>query len=179
MPVLGCEELTDLRNVRLEVEALAVRWAVQNRDEAFLSDLDEHMALLEETERVDDTKGHIKANYGFHLRIYHQSKSAVLIDVINSLWLRVSPHLYQLEGEGQYKDSNKHHRKIIEMIHKGDAQGASEALANDLSDGYDVLVRKLGPPVYPALPIYRINGGIFIKKMSLIFDQISVIFFVN
>lgn len=146
VPILGYEELTDLRNVRLEIEVLAVKWAVQNRDEDFLSDLNELMALLEETERVDDTKSHIKANYGFHLRIYQQSKSAVLIDVINTLWLRVSPHLYQLDGEDQYKVSNKHHRKIIEMIHKGDAQGASEALVNDISDAYDVLVRKLNEP---------------------------------
>ena len=35
VPALGYEELTDLRNVRLEVEALAVRWAVRNRDDSF------------------------------------------------------------------------------------------------------------------------------------------------
>ncbi len=34
VPSLGYEELTDLRDVRLEVEVLAVKWALQNRNDA-------------------------------------------------------------------------------------------------------------------------------------------------
>ena len=146
VPALGYEELTDLRNVRLEVEALAVRWAVRNRDEVFLSDLEELLMKLESTQRSSDVRGYIKANYEFHHRLYVQSKSAVLIEIINTLWLRVSPHLYQLEREDQYKVSNQHHKQIVHMIRIGDEQGASEALENDISDAYDVLVGAIFEP---------------------------------
>ncbi len=143
VPVLDYDELTDLRNVRVEIEALAVGWAVKNRDDAFLSDLDVLLKRLETTERSGDVPSYIKTNYEFHLRLYQQSKSPVLVEVIDTLWLRVSPHLYRLEYEDQYKVSNIHHRDIVQAIRLGDAQAASEALASDLSDAYDVLVRML------------------------------------
>ncbi len=143
VPVLSFEELTDLRNVRVEIEALAVRWAVQNRDDAFLAELDVLLERLESTERSGDVHSYIKTNYEFHLRLYQQSGSPVLTEVIDTLWLRVSPHLYRLEHEDQYKVSNVHHRDIVESVRRGDAEAASDALVADLSDAYDVLVRAL------------------------------------
>ena len=143
VPVLDHDELSDLRNVRVEIEALAVRWAVKNRDDAFLSDLDSLLDQLETTEQSGDVARYIKTNYEFHLRLYQQSRSPILIEVIDTLWLRVSPHLYQLEHADQYKVSNIHHRDIVEAIRQGDASAASKALAADLSDAYDVLVRML------------------------------------
>ncbi|MDG1458359.1 MAG: GntR family transcriptional regulator [Pseudoprimorskyibacter sp.] len=143
VPVLGYEELTDLRDVRLEIETLAVRWAVRNRDEAFVADLVDLLDRLEKTERSGDVSGYIKTNYEFHLRLYQQSHSPVLSDIIDTLWLRVSPHLYQLDRESQYKVSNSHHRKIVQSVRDGDEKAASEALFEDITDAYDVLVRAL------------------------------------
>ncbi|MFK7870889.1 MAG: GntR family transcriptional regulator [Roseobacter sp.] len=143
VPALGYDELTDLRNVRVEIESLALRWAVKNRDAAFLSDLERLLERLETSAQSGDVPSYIKTNYEFHLRLYKQSRSPVLIEVIDTLWLRVSPHLYQLEHEDQYTVSNIHHRNIVEAIGTGNEQAASEALAADLSDAYDVLVRML------------------------------------
>lgn len=143
VPVLGYDELTDLRNVRTEIESLAVRWAVKNRDKAFLTELDALLERLEKTERSGEVAAYVKTNYEFHFRLYQQSRSPILTEVIDTLWLRVSPHLYQLEKEDQYKISNIHHRKIVQSIHQGDADAASEALIADLSDAYEVLVRVL------------------------------------
>ena len=143
VPSLGNEELTDLRNVRLEVEALAVEWAVVNRDDAFVADLEKLLKRLETTELSGDVQGYIKANYEFHLRIYQQSNSPVLIDIINTLWLRVSPHLYQLERENQYKVSNIHHRKIVRAVREGNEATAKQELVLDISEAYEVLVRTL------------------------------------
>jgi DNA-binding GntR family transcriptional regulator len=143
VPSLGYQELTDLRDVRLEVEALAVKWAVQNRNDAFVADLEALLERLEETEQSGNVSGYIKTNYEFHLKLYQQSHSPVLIDIIDTLWLRVSPHLYQLERESQYKVSNSHHRKIVHCVREGDAKGASDALVEDITDAYDVLVRTM------------------------------------
>ncbi|MEW7008435.1 GntR family transcriptional regulator [Lentilitoribacter sp. EG35] len=143
VPSLGYEELTDLRDVRLEVEVLAVKWALQNRNDAFIADLEALLERLEKTEQSGNIRGYIKTNYEFHLRLYQQSHSPVLIDIVDTLWLRVSPHLYQLERESQYKVSNSHHRKIVHYVREGDVKGASDALVDDISDAYDVLVRTM------------------------------------
>ena len=143
VPSLGYEELTDLRVVRLEVETLAVKWALANRDDAFVTDLEKLLKRLETTERSSDVQGHIKANYEFHLRIYQQSHSPVLIGIINTLWLRVSPQLYQLERENHYEVSNIHHRKIVRAIREDDEATATQELVLDISGAYEVLVRTL------------------------------------
>ncbi|MDT2032172.1 GntR family transcriptional regulator [Planktomarina sp.] len=143
VPALGYEELTDLRDVRLEVEALAVRWAVRNRDDNFVAELDALLERLEASERSSNVRGYVKANYEFHLRLYQQSQSSVLIGIIDTLWLRVSPHLYRLEREDHYKVSNSHHREIVHCIQKGDAKGASDALISDITDAYEGLVQSI------------------------------------
>jgi DNA-binding GntR family transcriptional regulator len=143
VPALGYEELTDLRDVRLEVEALAVRWAVRNRDDNFVAELDALLERLEASERSSNVSGYVKANYEFHLRLYQQSQSSVLIGIIDTLWLRVSPHLYRLEREDHYKVSNSHHREIVRCIRKGDVKGASDALITDITDAYDGLVQSM------------------------------------
>lgn len=143
VPSLGYDELADLRNVRLEVESLAVKWAMANRSDLFVSDLEALLERLKATEQAGDVQGYVKANYAFHLRIYQQSNSPVLIDVIDTLWLRVSPHLYQLERENRYKVSNDHHSNIVKAVRDGDEAKATRELVLDISDAYDVLVRTL------------------------------------
>lgn len=143
VPSLSYDELSDLRDVRLEIESLAVKWAIANRDEAFVSDLEELLQRLKSSEQAGDVQGYVKANYAFHLRLYQQSNSPVLIDVIDTLWLRVSPHLFQLERENQYEVSNIHHSNIVQAVRDGDEDTATRELVQDISDAYDVLVRTL------------------------------------
>ena len=39
VPKVSLENLTDVRNVRLEVESVAVGWSIKNSDEKFIKDL--------------------------------------------------------------------------------------------------------------------------------------------
>lgn len=142
VPLLSQADLLDLRKVRMEVEAAAVIWAVENSDEAFLSELDSIFQKLVDAENSGDVGGFIKCNYEFHFRYYQQSKSPVLIDIINTLWLRVSPHLhlYHLSRTDRFHMSNVHHRTMIEAARSADPAAASEALVADLTDAYDGLM---------------------------------------
>ena len=87
VPNLSIEELVDLRHVRLQVEATAVSWAVQNRDASFLAELEDTLSKMVKAELSGDVRNFVKSNYDFHFRLYEQSRSAVLIDIINTLWL--------------------------------------------------------------------------------------------
>ena len=143
VPKLSKDELTDLRNVRLKVETTAVAWAVENRDASFLTDLEEILDRLVKVEKAGDVRSFIRNNYEFHFRLYQQARSPVLIDIINTLWLRVSPHLYHLSRADRYRVSNVHHQAIIEAVRRGDADAASDALIADVSGAYDDLVKAL------------------------------------
>ena len=141
--VLGHDELVDLRNVRVEIETLAVRWAIQNRDEAFLAELDDLLDRLETAERSGDVEAYIKANYNFHSRLYRQSQSPFLIRTIDAIWLRVSPALHRLEGESLFRIPNIQHRTLVQSIRQGDGEAASDALVADIATSYNVLVQTL------------------------------------
>ena len=141
VPNLSAEELLDLRQVRLQVETTAVSWAVQNRDASFLAELNAILDKMVNAELAGDVRSFVKSNYEFHFRLYEQSRSPVLIDIINTLWLRVSPHLYHLHEnrDDRYRVSNEHHKTLIEAVRRGDEEGAKKALIADVSDAYDDL----------------------------------------
>lgn len=145
VPILSRDELLDLRQVRLEVEATAVTWAVQNRDASFIAELEEILERMENAEVSGDVRSFVKSNYEFHFRLYQQSRSPVLIDIINTLWLRVSPHLYCLHESSadRYRVSNEHHKTMVDAVRLGDADAASQALIADVSEAYDDLVAAL------------------------------------
>ncbi|MGB1011444.1 MAG: GntR family transcriptional regulator [Thiolinea sp.] len=142
VPILSREELLDLRQVRLEVETTAITWAVQNRDALFLKELEAILAGMESAEKSRDVRSFIKYNYDFHFRFYQQSKSPVLIEIINTLWLRVSPHLhlYHLNRTDGFQVSNKHHHTMVEAARNGNAEAAANALIADVTEAYDDLL---------------------------------------
>lgn len=143
VPKLSREELDDLRKVRLEIESTAVKWAVENRSAAFLDELEAEFAEMTAAEETSDIKRHISANYRFHFCLYRQANSSVLLDIINTLWLRVSPHLYNLSRGQMYRVSNEHHRAIIEAVRAGDGDAAAHALFGDITGAYDDLLKGL------------------------------------
>ena len=146
VPILSRDELLDLRRVRLEVETTAVAWAIKNRDAVFITALEEILQRMEVAEQSRDVRSFIKSNYDFHFRFYQQSKSPVLIDIINTLWLRVSPHLhlYHLSRSDGFQVSNKHHKTMVEAVRNGDVTAASNALVADVTDAYDDLIAAKG-----------------------------------
>ncbi|MEL6768107.1 MAG: GntR family transcriptional regulator [Pseudomonadota bacterium] len=143
VPRLGRDELTDLRDVRLEIETTAMRWAVAKASKGFLLDLEGILAEMRRAESSGAVRDYIRGNYEFHFRIYAQAGSDVLNDIIGNLWLRVSPHLYHLDRDRTIRISNVHHEEMIEAIRTGDAEMASRALVADISGAYEDLVSAL------------------------------------
>lgn len=143
VPVLTREELTDLRDVRLEIETKAVAWAVKNQTPAFLDELEAILADLLRAETDRNVPGFIRSNYAFHFRLYQQAKSDVLLDIINTLWLRVSPHLYHTDQRSRHRISNDNHQRIIDALRIKDAEAAQAALISDVSGSYDDLMQAL------------------------------------
>src|SRR5690606_1628733 len=114
VPKLGPEELADLRRVRLQVEATAVRWATENIDDEFVGKLQGLLDAMEAAENLGRVKEFIHSNYDFHFTIYRQAQSPVLLEIISNIWLRVNPHFHLLHRYGHYRVSNRQHRALVE-----------------------------------------------------------------
>ena len=62
VPKVSLENLTDVRDVRLEVESVAVEWSIKNSDEKFIKDLKKLFEGLVDAEKRKDVRDFIRLN---------------------------------------------------------------------------------------------------------------------
>ena len=98
---------------------------------------------MENAEEKNDSSSFIKLNYKFHFRLYEQCRSPELLQIIDSLWLKVSPFLYNSQRDDRHKLSNDNHRAIIEAVSNNDVESAKSALIEDITRSYDDIINSL------------------------------------
>jgi DNA-binding GntR family transcriptional regulator len=150
IPLMTRERLDDLHRVRLLVEGDAVERAAARITETDLDLLD---GILAEWERLRAAKSgdigrELDLNQAFHFAIYRAAASAVLLPMIESLWLQSGPctragaEAFAASGES---DTALFHHRILESLRKRDAGAARRALTADISRPFALLTRPAGP----------------------------------
>ena len=85
-------------------------------------------------------------NHAFHFYIYRAAGSAVLIPVVESLWLQSGPYVRaaaQIHDELRDMSGTHHHWALIEALERGDRAQAVKALKNDITRSFNLVRRKL------------------------------------
>lgn len=140
IPPLSRDRLEDLTRTRLEVEALAVRWAVRRLTRDMLARLD---ALIAEMDTIEPGQAarqvYLRANREFHFAIYAASASDTLLGIIEGLWLQVSPYFNFLHERGNFAVSNQHHRALVGALRAEAAMDAAAAVQADIREAALVL----------------------------------------
>ena len=140
IPPLSRDRLADLTRTRLEIEALAVTWAVPNITRPIVGNLER---LIEEMDNIkpdrEARKVYLRSNREFHFTIYQASGSEALIGIIESLWLQVSPYFNLLQDGGNFVVSNRHHRKLADALASGDVAAAQSAAQADIREAAFIL----------------------------------------
>ncbi|HEX4768369.1 MAG TPA: GntR family transcriptional regulator [Lichenihabitans sp.] len=140
IPPLSRERLADLTRTRLEIEALAVSWAVPNLDAEVRSRLDRLIAEMDNIKPDNEArKVYLRANREFHFALYQASGSEAMLGIIESLWLQVSPYFNLLQERGNFVVSNRHHRALVDALAARDPARAIEAVRADIGDAASVL----------------------------------------
>jgi DNA-binding GntR family transcriptional regulator len=143
IPRLSLDRLTDLRNVRAEVEGTAAAWAAGRIEGAALAELDAQLARLDRAIPAGDTRDFLLANRAFHFTIYRAAGSPTLSSLIEILWLQISPYFNLLRESGNYVAANMHHRAMVEALARKDAAAARAAVVADITGSFDVLGKVL------------------------------------
>lgn len=144
VPPLTLERLTDLRDVRLEIEGTATSWAATRADKNALKHLRDELDRMELAISSGDVKGYLQANRAFHFAVYRSAGSPTLTNIIEALWLQIGPYLNLLRESGNYVSSNIHHRAAVDAIANRDPVAARAAISGDIQDAYSVLADVLG-----------------------------------
>ncbi|MEK1886103.1 MAG: GntR family transcriptional regulator [Phyllobacterium sp.] len=143
IPRLSRAKLTDLRNVRVEIEALAGAWAAERIEEDEISRLQSLLIELDDGNASGDVKSYLRANYAFHFSIYQAAGSESILNIIENLWLQVSPYFNMLHDSGNYAKANEHHHAMFAGLRTHDGEAVRQAIRSDIDAAYDVLVELL------------------------------------
>jgi len=139
IPLLSRERLRDLKRVRLEVEGLAGEWAAGKASQRDLDELERELQALSAAAASGDVKGYVRANRQFHFAIYRVAGSDVLLAIIESLWLQISPYFHLLHASGNYAVSNREHAEMFRAMQNGDAGSLRASIVADIEAAAAVL----------------------------------------
>jgi DNA-binding GntR family transcriptional regulator len=136
---LSADDLGEVHSLRSVIEELAVRLAIQRRDEADLKALEKSLAgLRPHTKRSISEQTSAQLDVNFHDDIYraahhdrlYQSWSAIRMQVHWLLLLRT------VASQGWHESMIASHIRIVELIRAGDEAGAVSAVDEHIRDVY-------------------------------------------
>lgn len=149
VPLITRERLDDLARARCLLEGELTTLALPRLGEADFAAL---RALTLDGEAAfagtaaDRAQVTSELNHAFHFRIYAAAGSAVLIAVVESLWLQSGPYVRvaaRIHEQDGHRLGVHHHWSLIEALERRDPAGAVAALTADIRNSFDLIRTRL------------------------------------
>lgn len=146
VPTMTVSQFREITSIRINLEGLATaRAAVAMNDAAFqgIVALHERFAHEMSLEQPDGSRL-IAFNKELHFGVYVQAGMPMLLQMIESLWLRIGPILNYDMRSGSARVHERvavaHHKSLVEALKRKDADAASQALRGDIEGAADFIV---------------------------------------
>jgi DNA-binding GntR family transcriptional regulator len=143
---LSVEDLGEVHSLRSVIEELAVRLAIERRDEADLKALEQSLTgLRSHTKRSITEQMAAQLDVSFHDDIYRAAHH----DRLYRTWstIRMQVHwlllLRTVAGQGWHESMIASHIRIVELIKAGDEAGAVSAVGEHIRDMYNRICNTL------------------------------------
>ena len=138
-------DFAEVLDIRLSLEIQAIRTAAARATATELEPirkiLDEYEALLKSPDADEGIV--LEINFRFHFEIYKMSGFPVLVQLIETLWLRIGPALHKSILRGKKAEIAAGHREMLEALATRDPDRAKSALRNDLISAGRVVIPQL------------------------------------
>lgn len=142
VPVLSESDLKEITLIRIALEGLASELAAQHADDQDVEKLSELQEMINAALDERDYGAALWHNKEFHFHVYRMARLPHLVDMIEGLWLRIGPSLYNLYPEfAEEKYGVRNHEMAIEALAEHDGAALRAAFENDIRDGYRRLRR--------------------------------------
>jgi DNA-binding GntR family transcriptional regulator len=144
VPILDPSRLEQLTTARLWLEPELAARAALNTDKAFVERLKRDDEALMKALSLGDVAGYMQANQDFHFAIYEMARSALLMDMARSLWLKIGPFMRVVFGQlGTVQLPKDHHQDLINAFISKNAEGARASMHADVFEGTELLAKAL------------------------------------
>jgi DNA-binding GntR family transcriptional regulator len=142
IPVLSADQFLEIRSIRLLLEGEAVARAadkISRRQVLGVRTILKRLLSLEK-----DQHGQFWAvNHRFHFAIYEAADSALLMSIIESLWLQVGPLLTRIPVARAVTGSADPHQLLVQALEDHDPHAARAALEADLTSSTEQMMIEL------------------------------------
>jgi DNA-binding GntR family transcriptional regulator len=133
VPLLSVTQFDQLMTVRAALEAHVTGLAAQRASKADLDKIESQLLEMKRSVEEGRIEKYLDAHYQFHFGIYRIADTPLIMDMIESAWLRCGPTLtlalpQYIPGLKRYP----YHVNALKALRKKDASGASDAIRMDI-----------------------------------------------
>ncbi len=146
VPIMSVTQFRDLTRTRMAIEGHAAAEAALNRSDADIARLRKADAAFGAQRRLrrPDLGQAVELNKDFHFALYAAAGSAMLIDIIRSLWLKAGPVLnLDLRANSERIARSRaveFHAAALKSVIARDPLGARNAIAEDIETAADFIL---------------------------------------
>jgi GntR family colanic acid and biofilm gene transcriptional regulator len=144
VPMLTAETFIDLRDMRVALESLACRCAVEHVTDADIDAAEQLHQQMIAAKRAGDYGATMRLNREVHLGIYALSQRPELVAMIESLWVRTGPYLNMIyRGDMPAAIEPHEHERLFAAMRLRDPEQSAASISRDIIKG--------GAPIVDAL----------------------------
>lgn len=144
VPMLTAETFIELRDMRVALESLACRCAVEHVMDAEIDAAEKLHHQMIVAKRAGDFRATMRLNREVHLGIYSLSHRPELVAMIESLWVRTGPYLNMLyKGDMPAVVDPHEHESLFAALRARNPEKCAASISRDIIKG--------GAPIIDAL----------------------------
>jgi DNA-binding GntR family transcriptional regulator len=136
------DDVRELYDLRVAIEARSARLVIERRDPAALQTLREALADIHAAVTASDLALLARSDYAFHETICRVSGNRRLLDVFvrNASVMRLLVHMEEGQYYMSFEDVEQQHRELLESIEAGDAARTDAMVVEHLEGARDRLL---------------------------------------
>jgi len=129
------QDIDDIFTIRIAIEGIAVKWAIERMEESDLEKMKEIFELMEFYTFKKDLDKIAELNTKFHEVIYNATKSRYLEHVLTDFQFFMKTTRYKsLRAPGRMESTLEEHREVLEAFANKDIDRAAKAIREHVNN---------------------------------------------
>ena len=139
--LISAEDIQDIMDLRIELEGLALKRAMQAKNDI---DVNKTKEILEMTNNSNNIDTWASENWSYHRNLYQPCKNTRLLSTIEELWIHSERYLRAVWDNLEYQDKSQiEHEDILLKVNQNDIIGAVSLLKEHIKQAGIELIKIL------------------------------------
>jgi len=144
VPLLQPDQFIQLMTVRLALEPMAAAMAAERASAEDVRDIEADLARMKSSVEQHHLDHYLEAHHRFHFGIYRLAAAPLVLEIIESVWLRCGPTLnLALPSTIPSLKRYPFHARALQALREQDAEAAAAAIRDDICSAQNEIALQL------------------------------------